>query len=119
MRSIVMKNKFSIAMSLAVVLAMLLTSLALADNFSIDSDVFSTGNQNIVYLSAAPGATVNTSAQIVVDWQGQQHLQPGSTVSFSVNSSQTTLPSGYSVDSFSATVPSNWNDTTDQFVAGT
>jgi hypothetical protein len=118
-RGVLMKNKFSIAMSLAVIVAMLLTSMALADDFSIDSDVFSPGNQNIVNLSAAPGATVNASAQIVVDWQGQKHLQPGSTVSFSVNPSQTTLPSGYSVDSFSATVPSNWNDTTDQFVAGT
>src|SRR5215216_3827173 len=113
-----MKNKFSIAISLAVILAMLLTSLALADTFSPDNDVFSPGNQNNVSLSAAPGATVNSSVQIVVDYQGSRHLGPNTALSFSVNSSQTTLPAGYSVGNVSSTVPSDWNDTTDQFVAG-
>jgi hypothetical protein len=110
-----MKNKFSMAISLAVVLAMLLTSLALADTYSVDSDVFSPGNQHSVTLSAAPGATVNTSAQIVVDWQGQKHLQAGSSVSFSVNASQTNLPSGYSVGSASGTVPTPWDTDDDYF----
>jgi hypothetical protein len=114
-----MKNKFSIAMSLAVIVAMLVTSLALADGYSADNDIFFPGNQNSVSLSATPGATVNTSAQIVVDFQGNRHLVPGTTLSFSVSSAQTTLPSGYSVSTVSNTVPSNWNDTTDKFAAGT
>src|SRR5688572_2300362 len=102
-------------MSLAVILAMLLTSLALADDFSIDNDVFSSGNQNSVSLSAAPGATVNTSAQIVVDWQGQKHLAAGTSVTFAVNGSQTNLPSGYTVGNATGTVPTPWDTTDDYF----
>lgn len=113
-----MKNKFSIAMSLAVILSMLLTSLALADGYSVYNDIFYPGNQNSVSLSAAPGATVNTSAHIIVDFQGSKHLVPGSSISFSVNAAQTTLPAGYSVSTISTSMPSNWNDTTDIFDAG-
>ena len=114
-----MKNKFSIAMSLAVIVAMLLTSLALADTFSPDNDVFTSGNQNNVSLNATPGEAITTSVQIAVDYQGSKHLKPSTSVSFSVNAAQTTLPSGYSVGNVSSTVPSDWNDTLDQFVAGT
>lgn len=112
-----MKNKFSIAMSLAVVLAMLVTSMALADTYSPDNDVFSPGNQSSVSLSASPGATVTTSAQIVVDWQGSKHLAAGSSVTFAVNTSQTNLPSGYTVGNASGTVPSPWDSTDDYFTA--
>src|SRR5215212_6281409 len=108
-----MKNKFSVAMSLAVILAMLLTSLALADGYSVDNDIFYPGNQNSISLSSGPGAPVNTSAHIIVDFQGSKHLSAGSNISFSVSSAQTTLPAGYSVSTVSSTVPSNWNDTTD------
>jgi hypothetical protein len=110
-----MKSKFSIAMSLAVVIAMLLTSLALADTYSPDNDVFSPGNQNNVSLSAAPSATVNTSAQIVVDFQGSKHLAAGTSVTFAVNTSQTDLPSGYTVGSASGTVPTPWDTNDDRF----
>src|SRR6266540_3597377 len=113
-----MKNKFSIAISLAVILAMVITSLALADNYFVDNDVFDSGNQNNVSLSAAPGALVNTSAQIVVNYNGNKHLDAGSAVTFTVSTSQTDLPSGYSVGNVSSTVPSDWG-TTVQFIAGT
>ena len=77
-------------MSLAVVLAILLTSLALADGYSVDNDIFFPGNQNSVSLSAATSATVNTSAHIIVDFQGSKHLVPCSSLIFSVSSAQTT-----------------------------
>src|SRR5215217_7919990 len=49
-----MKNKFSIAMSLAVVLAMLLTSFALAEN--VKTDVVASGNGTI---TAGGSTTIN------------------------------------------------------------
>jgi hypothetical protein len=113
-----MKQKFSMAMSLAVILAMLLTSFALADGYSVDNDVFSPGNQNSDTLSAAPGATVNSSADIVVDWQGQKHLSPNTAISFSVDAQKTDLPAGYSVSTVSSSVPGDWDDTTDYFIVG-
>ncbi len=103
-----MKNKLTIGLTMAVLLALLLAPLALADTISVDNDVYSPGNQAEVNLSADPGATVNTSAQIVVDYQGNKHLVGGSTVVFAVNTSQTNLPSGYSVGSLSLTVPNPW-----------
>jgi len=93
-------------------------SIAVADDFSVDNDIQTNGNQNTVNLSAALGGTVTASAQIVVDWQGTKHLMPSTPVTFSVNPTQTTLPSGYTVSSVTSTVPSNWDDTTDSFVAG-
>ena len=114
-----MKLKFANALSLALIMAMLFTSIGLADQFTPDNDVFTPGNQNSVNLSAAPGDTVNTSAQLSVEYQGSRHLVPSTAVNFSVNTSQTNLPSGYTVSNVSSTVPSNWNDTSDQFVAGT
>jgi hypothetical protein len=114
-----MKQKFSIAMSLAVILAMLVTAVALADDLTIDNDTVSPGNQNIVNLTAIPGATVNTSAQLLIDFQGSRHLSPNSSLTLGVVAApQTTLPAGYTVSNVSTSVPSNWNDNTDQFVAG-
>jgi len=110
-----MKTKFFNALSLAVIMAMLVTSLALADTYSPDNDVFSPGNQNSVSLSATPGETVTTSAQIVVDWQGSKHLADGSSVTFAVNTSQTGLPSGYTVGNATGTVPTPWDSTDDYF----
>jgi hypothetical protein len=112
------QKKFYLGIAFALILTLVIATVALADDFSIDNDTFSPGNQATVNLTAAPGATVNTSADIVVDWQGNKHLSPDSTLVFSVIALQTTLPSGYSVGSVSNTVPTNWNDTNDYFVAG-
>ena len=114
-----MKQKFANALSLALIMSMFFTSIGLADQFTPDNDVFTPGNQNNVNLSAAPGAPITTSAQLFVEYQGSRHLVPNTTVNFSVNTSQTNLPSGYTVSSVSNTVPGNWNDNSDQFVAGT
>jgi hypothetical protein len=113
-----MKQKLNIAFTLAVIFTLLVTSLAMADDVSVDNDVFSPGNQATVNLSAVTNATVNTSAQIVVDYQGSKHLTPSTLVSFSVNVSQTHLPADYTVGDVLSTVPDNWNDTTDNFIAG-
>ncbi len=116
-----MKAKISkfLSLALALMLALGTTSLAWADTYSADNDVYSPGNQNNVTWVADPGATVTTSADLVVDYQGSKHLTPNSSVVFSVSTSQTSLPSGYSVSTVTGAVPGNWDDTTDQFIAGT
>jgi hypothetical protein len=96
------------------------TGIALADDLSIDNDVVTPGNQNSYTATVAPGDPVSTSAQLVFDWQGTQHMQDGSSVTVEVNASQTNLPSGYSVSSVTKTVgdapgDGTWNETTDQF----
>lgn len=112
-----MKTKLFNALSLAVIMAMLLTSLALADNVGADNDITSPGNQSSVNLTAKPGDLVSTSAQLVVDYQGSKHLVAGSTLVLQVGTNN--LPAGYTVSEVTKTVPDPWNDTVAQFVAGT
>jgi hypothetical protein len=81
------------------------STYAIADTISPDSDVVSPGNQGSVSLSAAPGATVNTSAQLVIDFQGNKHLSPGTALSLAVD--QTNLPAGYIVGIAIGTVPTS------------
>lgn len=54
-----MKNKFSIAMSLAVILAMLVTSLALADTLNGDALVVQSGTQDVINQVVSGGDTIN------------------------------------------------------------
>lgn len=67
-----MKNKFSIAMSLAVILAMLLTSLALADGITADADalVLSTPHPNGVTTTQNSGTTVSYDFSAVISNTG-------------------------------------------------
>jgi hypothetical protein len=90
-----------------------LAAVALADQLAIDGDVSTAGSNNPLSVSAQPGATVNTTAGLSINYSGSKHLVPGSSVGFTVNSVQTTLPVGYSVASTNLAVPSDWNDNTD------
>lgn len=112
-----MKNKFSIALSVAVILAMVFTSLALADQVGVDNDTVSPGNQSSVNLTVSPGDTVTESAQLVVDFQGSSHLVAGSDLVLKVGTNN--LPAGYTVSDVTTTVPDPWNNTVNLFVAGT
>lgn len=108
-----MRQRKFYASRLLAITAMLLavSGIALADLQETDNDIFSPGNQNIQGLTAAPGATVNTTAQITITRSGSNHLPDGATVTFDVSTSQTTLPNSpaYSVSSVVGTVPSNWS----------
>ena len=88
---------------------MAFAGIALADQMQVDNDVAGPGNQNIVSFTVAPGATVNTSGQMTIQYQGNQHLPDGAALAFSVSAQQTTLPSGYSVSTVNGTVPSDWS----------
>ena len=112
--------KFSLALAMA--LALVITIVALADQTQVDNDVFDSGLQNTVSLTAAPGATVNTNADIVVNWQGSKHLSPSTTITFEdAGAPQTTLPASYTVSDVSNYVPNNWLSTShpSYFIAGT
>ena len=77
------------ALALVIVPVISMTSIALADQKQVDNDLATTGNQNIVNIAAAAGATVNTSGQVVINYSGRNHLDPGTNVSFSVAGSVT------------------------------
>ena len=94
--------------SVLLIAALALPWAVLADNYQVDNDTASGGNQNIVNITASPGATVNTSGQVVVEYQGSKHLVAGSSLVFSVNTAATTLPTGYVVSSINLTVPNPW-----------
>jgi hypothetical protein len=106
------------ALVIALFMTMALPWTAFADTFAIDNDIASAGNQNAVNLTSAPGASVNTSAQLVITRSGSNHLAAGTAVTFAGVAAQTTLPSGYTLATATLIVPSPWN-TNDQYVAGT
>ncbi|MBI4284021.1 MAG: HYR domain-containing protein [Chloroflexi bacterium] len=97
-----------LATTLAVSLSLLSVAPVLADQQVVDNDLLTSGNQNIVNLSAPPGAVVNTSGQIVIQYQGGNHLAAGTVVTLVADATQTTLPAGYSVASVSLTIPTPW-----------
>jgi hypothetical protein len=92
-----MKNKFSIAMSLAVMMAMLLTSLALADN--VVNDVVAGGNDTIT----AGGSTVinyqikNTNSNNSTDPQNSCNPADSTPATVTINT-----PAGVTVDTSGA-----------------
>ena len=104
-----MKNKFSIAMSLAVMVAMLVTSLALADVVTSDV-VATTGNQTFVDLgNVSPGQVITSATSFQLVCNGNNHADQGNTVNvqfFSVS------PAG-NLTATNATIgpiPASWTD---------
>jgi len=104
-----MKKVLFTVLTVILTVGLLLPTVVLADQQEVDNDIASAGNQNIVDLTAAPGATVNTSAQIIVTRSGGNHLSPGDPLTFTVTAAQTTLPAGYSVGDVNGTTPSTWD----------
>jgi hypothetical protein len=106
-----MKNKFSIAMSLAVILTMLLTSLVLADTISSDVDFVATGNQTLINLgTVTPNQAVNTSTSFQLVCSGKNHADQGNTVSVQYFSA--VVPAG-SLTAGNVTIgpiPASWAD---------
>ena len=103
-----------VVIGLVALLGLVAAALAIADTFSADNDTVAPGNQAERTLTAAPGETVNTTQQLVLDYQGSKHAAAGSTVTASVNPAQTNLPSGYSVSTVVFNVPADWGSTTTQ-----
>jgi hypothetical protein len=96
----------------ALVLLVLAANAALADQSQGDNDVSAPGLQHSFVVSSDPGATVQLTPQITVDYQGSKHLESSQTVVFSVAQQQTSLPAGYAVDDINVAVPAEWSDST-------
>jgi len=116
-----MKNKFSIAMTLAVVLAMLVTSLALADTVTPDSDTITTGDQTTRDLgSVAPNAVLTPQVSFMLACAGNNHVDNPQSVSLTFTLAGSTVPSGGNLSASGATigatsggdlgVPTTWPD---------
>ena len=107
----------------SIVLGTILATLAFgavyayADGVQVDNDTASPGLQNSVDLNATAGGSVNTSAQLVIDFSGQKHLTTDQTVTLHVNAAQTNLPAGYSVGNASVAIGGTW--TTGSTATGT
>ena len=107
-----------VALILAIGLALPMATPALADLQQVDNDIYSPGLQHVVNLSAAAGAMVNTSAQIIVTRSGGNHLSVGDPLIFTDNTSYTNLPVGYTVSDVSGTVPSPWDTNGLEYAVG-
>src|SRR5215510_4182683 len=111
-----MKNKFSIAMTLALILAILLTSLALADDVVVDGDIVAPSNQSTVNLgTVGPGAVVGTQVSFTLTCSNKQHVDNGQTLSLTFDLPGSTVPAGGALSAGNASIgpiPASWPDDT-------
>lgn len=98
---------------LGLAFAMSIPWIALADDYTVDNSDALSGNQNSGSLTTGPGATVTVTetARLVIEYQGNDHLIPGSAIGFSYSPSQSTLPNA-TVSNPSGFVPADWGTTT-------
>lgn len=101
------KSAFILAVAMS---GVFLAGTALADQQGVDNDLATSGNQNIVNLTVAPGATVETEGQIVITWSGGNHVAANSNIEFAVIPSQTNLPTGRTVTNATVPIPSPWSN---------
>jgi hypothetical protein len=94
-----MKHKFSVSLTLALVLAMLVTSLVVADDVVTDGDIVNTGNQPSVNLgTVAPGATLTPKVSFTLTCSGNKHVDDAQTATMTYSSSGSNAPAGGSID---------------------
>jgi len=110
-----MKNKFFNAISLAVIFAMLLTSLALADDVITDGDILTAGNQSPANLgTVAPGATLTPKVSFTLACAGNKHVDSDQTATMTYSTSGSNAPAGGSIGSVTTAsigaVPGTWID---------
>lgn len=91
-----------------VVFSLAMAGLGLADEVNVDNDLVLPGNQNIVSVTTTAGATVNTSMQIVVSYQGSKHLATNQNLTFTNNGAVTNLPSGYTAPNITVAIGNSW-----------
>lgn len=111
-----MRRKILKVAVLAMLLVVATAALASADGAVVDGDIATAGNQNAVSKVSAPGATVEATAGIAVNYNGSKHLQPETAIRFVLDS--TTLPAGYTVGDATGSLPAAalWNSNDDAFV---
>jgi PKD domain-containing protein len=112
------KRKFSYGLTFALVLAMIMTSLALADQVQPDADTVTTGDQSTRSLgTVAPGATLTPDVSFGLQCQSNaNHVDNGATVNISfiaVGPGGSSAPAGGSLSATNTTIgaiPSAWPD---------
>jgi hypothetical protein len=121
-----MRSKFPARMFVALLLALVLLAVplvAFADDLSVDSDLLTTTKGNAaVVLTAAPGAVVNMSAQLIIErGHGANHLTPGTVVTVvadpSADYGNRSLPPASTASQVSIAIPSPWT-TKGEIVSG-
>src|SRR5262245_21833478 len=106
-----MKNKFQIAMSLALIFAMAFTSLDLADTVEPDNDFVTAGNQASISLgNVAPGATLTPQVSFTLVCAGNNHVDNPQSVSVAFTSSGSSFPSGGSLSASTAIIGATSGD---------
>ncbi len=111
-----MKSKVSIAISIALLLTMIVSAVALADTLTSDGDLVTPDNQTSIDLGVvSPGAVITRyiSFQLVCD--GKNHVDNGQTVNLPFNSSGSTIPVGGNLSATNSSIgpiPASWPDDT-------
>jgi hypothetical protein len=109
-----MKQKMNLAFTLAVVLAMLLTSVALADAITPDADLVQINNQASMDLgTVAPGAEVTTPVSFILACGGNKHVDDGQTVAITFSLAGSTVPVGGGLSATNTSIgpiPASWPD---------
>jgi hypothetical protein len=109
-----MKLKFANALSLALIMAMLFTSIGMADQLTPDADILVANNQATKNLgTVAPGAVVTTPVSFILECNGNKHVDNGQTVNLSFTLAGSTVPAGGSLSATNATIgpiPAGWPD---------
>jgi hypothetical protein len=104
------------AAATVVILTVGFAAAASADDVSIDNDITTNAADHSYTVSVAPGATVSTTAQVVVDYQGSNHLLAGSAIIVSQDSVTGGLvPADLVVTPASGSVPAVWTAASPKF----
>src|SRR5215207_10735875 len=106
-----MKNKFSFAMTLAVIMSMLFNSLALADTVTPDSDTVIAGDQATRNLGdVAPGTVLTPQVSFTLLCAGNNHVDNAQSVSITFTSAGSTIPAGGSLSATNALIGATSGD---------
>ncbi len=87
------------------------STIALADQLTVDNDLGATGLQNgatIGYVAA--GAAVTAKAQLILDYSASpKHLEPGTSVTFSYDAHNSVVPTPVTASDVTIAVPADWS----------
>ena len=116
-----MKHRFSLSLTIALVLALAVTSLALADVITPDADIITAGDQPSQNLgTVAPGATLTTKVSFKLECAGNKHVDDSQKVNLTFTLAGSTVPAGGSLSATNTTIgalsgadpgiPASWPD---------
>lgn len=110
-----MKGKFTNALSLALVLAMLVSAVAFADTIAADADSIDGVQSSQNLGEVAPGETRTQLVSFILTCAGKNHVDYNQIVNITFNLTSSTVPGGSlsATNSSIGAIPDEWpNDTT-------